>query len=127
MKTKNNLTKQESKITRKRIIVAATGVIIIGGMAGVIIKQQGNIKTLTEKVAKTESDVKILKEVMHGNVLNSMKETYKRKLRYAEGRLAAGLHDHVMSSEDAKMRKEEIEFFNKQIATIMAAESLLDP
>ena len=54
-----------------------------------------------------------------------MRETYKRKLRYAEGRLASILSNEIVSEKDINLRKEEIEFFSKQLEYIDAAEALL--
>ena len=119
MKTNRDLKKRGSKNKRIACICVTTGVIIIGAMSCVIAKQQHDIN-------KNKADIKLLKEVMQGNVIHSLREAYKRKLRYAEGRLASGIADKVMSTKDINLRREEIEFFSKQIENIDAAEALLD-
>lgn len=118
MKTNKNLKEKGSKNKRITCVCVTTGVVIIGVMSCVIVKQQYDIN-------KNKADIKLLKEVMHGNVIHSLRETYKRKLRYAEGRLSSGIADNVMSIKDMQLRKEEIEFFSKQLENLDAAEALL--
>ena len=119
MGNNRELKNRGSKNKRIAFACVATGVVVIGTMSCVIAKQQYDIN-------KNKADIKLLKEVMRGNVIHSLRETYKRKLRYAEGRLALGISDKVMSDKDIKLRREEIEFFSKQIENIDAAEALLD-
>ena len=133
MKTTVEPKKRDSK--RKNVIVVGTviGVIVISGMSYVILRQQGsirtlkmNVKNLTDMQNKTNADVKLLKEVLRGNVIHSLRESYKRKLRYHESRLVNGIADNVMTAKDIELRKEEIEFLSKQLENIDAAEALMD-
>ena len=60
-------------------------------------------------MTEQQGDIDLLKDVMDGTVLASLKETLTRKIRYAETKLANGLADGVMSQVDEMMRREEIE------------------
>lgn len=134
--------KQKIKDNKGKII---TGVIFIGG-AYIIIKQCGDIKQLkindslkNEQIAtliandttkqeiinKQQEDISILKSVMNGTILSNLRETAKRQLRYAEGRLKNGLKDNIISEVDQQLRREEIDFFSKQIEKIDKAESMI--
>lgn len=122
--------KQKVKDNKGKII---TGVLVIGGAAFIITKQNGVIKQLkisdaeqTEKIAKQAKDIAILKSVMNENVLSSLKASLTRKLRYAEGRLNnASLKGSGISEADELLRREEIEFFSKEIEKLIKAEELL--
>ena len=122
--------KQKLKDSKGKII---TGVLFIGGVVFVIVKQNGTIKQLkindakqAEEIAKQAKDIAILKSVMNENVLSSLKASLTRKLRYAEGRLNnALLNDNVISEADKLLREEEIEFFSKELEKITEAEKLL--
>lgn len=122
--------KQKVKDNKGKII---TSVLVIGGVAFVIVKQNGIIKQLkindakqAEDIAKQAKDIAILKSVMNENVLSSLKASLTRKLRYAEGRLNnALLNDNIISEADKLLREEEIEFFSKELEKITEAEKLL--
>ena len=122
--------KQKVKDNKGKII---TSVLVIGGVAFVIVKQNGIIKQLkindakqAEEIAKQAKDIAILKSVMNENVLSSLKASLTRKLRYAEGRLNnALLNDNIISEADKLLREEEIEFFSKELEKITEAEKLL--
>ena len=122
------------------------GIIFIGGVY-IIIKQCGDIKQLKindslkdeqiatliandaakqEIINKQQGDINILKSVMNGTVLSNLRESAKRQLRYAEGRLNNALkNDNVISEVDERLRREEIDFFSKQIEKIDKAESMI--
>lgn len=135
--------KQKVKDNKGKIIA---GIIFIGG-AYIIIKQCGDIKQLKindslkdeqiatliandaakqEIINKQQGDINILKSVMNGTVLSNLRESAKRQLRYAEGRLNNALkNDNVISEVDERLRREEIDFFSKQIEKIDKAESMI--
>ena len=115
--------KQKLKDNKGKII---TGVLFIGGVTFVIVKQNNTIKQLKISDAKQSEDIAVLKSVMNENVLSSLKASLTRKLRYAEGRLNnALLNDNVISEADKLLREEEIEFFSKELEKITKAEKLL--
>ena len=115
--------KQKLKDNKGKII---TGVLFIGGVTFVIVKQNNTIKQLKISDAKQSEDIAVLKSVMNENVLSSLKASLTRKLRYAEGRLNnALLNDNVISEADKLLREEEIEFFSKELEKITEAEKLL--
>lgn len=122
--------KQKIKDNKGKII---TGILFIGGVTFVIVRQNNELKRLlindakqTEELAKQAKDITILKSVMNENVLSSLKASLTRKLRYAEGRLNnALLNDNVISEADKLLREEEIEFFSKELEKITEAEKLL--
>ena len=135
--------KQKVKDNKGKIIA---GIIFIGG-AYIIIKQCGDIKQLKindslkdeqiatliandtakqEIINKQQRDINILKSVMNGTVLSNLKESAKRQLRYAEGRLNNALkNDNVISEVDKKLRRDEIKFFSEQIDKIEKAEIMI--
>lgn len=115
--------KQKVKDNKYKIIA---GTITIAGIVYVIVNQNGKIKQLQETNQEQQSDIDLLKHIMDGTVLASLKESLTRKLRYAEGRLANGLKDGVMTAEDEKLRREEIEYFSNELAKIFKAEEMLD-
>lgn len=142
--------KQKLKDNKYKIIM---GTITIAGVAYVIYKQNGKIsdmkiemKKLEEavidrdaiittnqgmilsqgiKISEQQKDIDILKHVMNGTVLNSLREATKRQLRYAEGRLANGLKSGTISATDEQLRRDEIEYFSKELEKIFEAEKLL--
>ena len=75
---------------------------------------------------KQQEDIDILKHVMDGTVLASLKNSIIRKLRYAEGRLDNGLASGVMSEADEKMRRDEIIYYSSELEKIFKAEQLLN-
>lgn len=135
--------KQKVKDNKGKIIA---GIIFIGGVY-IIVKQCGDIKQLKindslkdeqiatliandtakqEIINKQQGDINILKSVMNGTVLSNLRESAKRQLRYAEGRLNNALkNDNVISEVDERLRREEIDFFSKQIEKIDKAESMI--
>ena len=121
--------KQKVKDNKGKII---TGILFISGATFVIVRQNNELKRLlindakqTEELSKQAKDITILKSVMNENVLSSLKASLTRKLRYAEGKLNNGLIDGVMSKADEMLRREEIEFFSKELEKITEAEKLL--
>lgn len=115
--------KQKVKDNKYKIIA---GTITIAGVVYVVVSQNGKIKQLQTTNQEQQSDIDLLKHIMDGTVLASLKESLTRKLRYAEGRLANGLKDGVMTAEDEKLRREEIEYFSNELAKIFKAEEMLD-
>ena len=114
--------KQKVKDNKGKII---TSLLVIGGVTFVIVRQNGTIKQLKISDAKQSKDIAVLKSVMNENVLSSLKASLTRKLRYAEGKLNNGLIDGVMSKADEMLRREEIEFYSKELEKITEAEKLL--
>ena len=122
--------KQKVKDNKGKII---TSILVIGGATFVIVKQNNELKRLlindakqTEELTKQAKAITILKSVMNENVLSSLKASLTRKLRYAEGKLNNGLLDGVMSKADELLRREEIEFYSKELEKIADAEKLLE-
>ena len=122
--------KQKVKDNKGKIITSA---LVIGGVAFVIVKQNGTIKQLkindakqAEEIAKQAKDIAVLKSVMNENVLSSLKASLTRKLRYAEGKLNNALvKGSGITEVDKMLREEEIEFFSKELEKITEAEKLL--
>ena len=110
-----------------------TGIILVSGVAYVIVRQNGTIKELkldiskqSDVISNQQEDIDVLKSVMSKTVLSSLKDSVKRQLRYAEGKLNNALkNDNVISEADKKLREEEIEFFSQQLEKIFKAEELL--
>ena len=101
---------------RKILLGMTTGIIIIGGVTYIIVNQQLQIN-------KNSKDIQLLKDVINGNVINSLRQTYLRKLRYNEGKLKNSID--IMTEKDIQMRKETIEFLSKQLEKLDEAEKLL--
>ena len=122
--------KQKVKDNKGKII---TSLLVIGGVTFVIVKQNGTIKQLkindaiqTEEIAKQSKDIAVLKSVMNENVLSSLKASLTRKLRYAEGKLNNALvKGSGITKADEMLRREEIEFYSKELEKIAEAEKLL--
>ena len=122
--------KQKLKDNKGKIIA---GIIFVSGVTYVIVKQNGTIKELkldiskqSDVISNQQEDIDILKSVMSKTVLSSLKDSVKRQLRYAEGKLNNALkNDNVISEADKKLREEEIEFFSQQLEKIFKAEELL--
>ena len=117
--------KQKIKENKYKIIL---GTITIAGVVYIIVSQNNKIKIqdlkieqLEENDIKQQHHINVLKSVMSETVLCNLKESAKRQLRYAEGRLNNGLKDGVISKVDQELRREEIEFFSNQIETINEA------
>ena len=123
--SKFEVLKQKIKDNKYKIIL---GTITITGVVYVIVSQNNKIKIQDLKIEKLEADnveqqnsINILKSVMSETVLVNLKDSAKRQLRYAEGRLQNGLKDGVISKVDEQLRREEIEYFSGQIENINKA------
>ena len=121
--------KQKIKENKGKIIL---GCISVAGVIYVIVNQNGKIKmlsdenkTLSNDVETLNNDVRVLKGVITENVLANMKQSLKRQLRYAEGRLNNGIASKVISEADIKLRKEEIESIGKELLKIDDAYEVL--
>ena len=128
--------KQKIRENKGKIIL---GCISVAGVIYVIVKQNDKIKllesnvkllsdeneTLSNNVETLNNDVRVLKGVITENVLANMKQSLKRQLRYAEGRLNRGLSDKVISEADIKLREEEIESIGKELLKIDEAYEVL--
>ena len=117
--------KQKIKDNKYKIML---GTITIAGVVYVIVNQNNKIKIQDLKIEELEANdvehrnsINILKSVMSETVLVNLKDSAKRQLRYAEGRLQNGLKDGVISKVDEQLRREEIEFFSNQIENINKA------
>ena len=123
--------KQKVKDNKGKII---TSLLVIGGVAFIVVKQNGTIKQLkindakqAEEITKQTKDIAILKSVMNENVLSSLKASLTRKLRYAEGKLNNALvKGSGITEADKLLRMEEIEFYSKELEKIADAEKLLE-
>ena len=121
--------KQKIRENKGKIIL---GCISVAGVIYVIVNQNGKIKmlsdeneTLSNNVETLNNDVRVLKGVITENVLANMKQSLKRQLRYAEGRLNNGIASKVISEADIKLRKEEIESIGKELLKIDDAYEVL--
>lgn len=117
--------KQKIKDNKYKIML---GTITIAGVVYVIVSQNNKIKIQDLKIEELEANdvehrnsINVLKSVMSETVLVNLKDSAKRQLRYAEGRLQNGLKDGVISKVDEQLRREEIEFFSNQIENINKA------
>ena len=117
--------KQKIKENKCKIIL---GTITIAGVVYIIVSQNNKIKIQDLKIKHLEENdieqqncINVLKSVMSETVLCNLKDSAKRQLRYAEGRLNNGLKDGVISKVDRELRREEIEFFSNQIENINEA------
>ena len=117
--------KQKIKDNKYKIML---GTITIAGVVYVIVNQNNKIKIQDLKIEELEANdvehqnsINILKSVMSETVLVNLKDSAKRQLRYAEGRLQNGLKDGVISKVGEQLRREEIEFFSNQIENINKA------
>lgn len=116
--------KQKVKDNKYKIIV---GTITIAGVVYVIVNQNGKIKQLQVTNQEQQNDIDLLKHIMDGTVLASLKETLTRKLRYREGKLNNILNnDNVVSEADILKLREEIEYFSDELAKIFKAEEMLE-
>ena len=122
--------KQKIRENKGKIIL---GCISVAGVIYVIVNQNGKIKmlsdenkTLSNDVETLNNDVRVLKGVITENVLANMKQSLKRQLRYAEGRLNnASFKGRGISEADIKLRKEEIESIGKELLKIDEAYEVL--
>ena len=122
--------KQKIRENKGKIIL---GCISVAGVIYVIVNQNGKIKmlsdenkTLSNDVETLNNDVRVLKGVITENVLANMKQSLKRQLRYAEGRLNNLLNNgDIIVEADIKLRKEEIESIGKELLKIDEAREVL--
>ena len=121
--------KRKIKENKGKIIL---GCISVAGVIYVIVNQNGKIKMLSDKnktlsndVETLNNDVRVLKGVITENVLANMKQSLKRQLRYAEGRLNNGLERKNISEANIKLREEEIESIGKELLKIDEAYEVL--
>ena len=121
--------KQKIRENKGKIIL---GCISVAGVIYVIVNQNGKIKmlsdeneTLSNNVETLNNDVRVLKGVISENVLANMKQSLKRQLRYAEGKLNNSIARKVISEADIKLRKEEIESIGKELLKIDEAREVL--
>ena len=116
--------KRKVKDNKYKIIMST---ITIAGVVYIIVKQNGKIHHLELMNEEQQKDIDILKHVMDGTVLASLKESLTRKLRYREGKLNNALmkNSGISKADEIKLR-EEIEYFNKELEKIFEAERLLN-
>ena len=121
--------KQKIRENKGKIIL---GCISVAGVIYVIVNQNGKIKmlsdeneTLSNNVETLNNDVRVLKGVITENVLANMKQSLKRQLRYAEGKLNNSIARKVISEADIKLREEEIESIGKELLKIDEAREVL--
>lgn len=121
--------KQKIRENKGKIIL---GCVSVAGVIYVIVNQNGKIKmlsdenkTLSNNVETLDNDMRVLKGVISENVLANMKQSLKRQLRYAEGRLNNGIAKKVISEADIKLREEEIESIGKELLKIDEAYEVL--
>ena len=128
--------KQKIRENKGKIIL---GCISVAGVIYVIVKQNDKIKllesnvkllsdeneTLSNNVETLNNDVRVLKGVITENVLANMKQSLKRQLRYAEGKLNNSIARKVISEADIKLREEEIESIGKELLKIDEAREVL--
>lgn len=112
--------KRKLKENKGKILAGTMfGVTVIGGVV-YIITNNGRLK-------KAEDDIQLLKDVVSDDVLYTLKDSLKRRLRYAEGKLNNALmNDNVITDEDIKMRKEEIEAITNQLFKLDKAVDILN-
>lgn len=122
--------KQKVKANKYKIIA---GTITIAGVVYIIVKQNNKIKLQDIKINKLEltndeqqKDIDILKHVMNGTVLASLKESVTNKLRYREGKLNNAINKNSgMTKVDEMKLREEIAYFSGELEKIFEAEELL--
>lgn len=130
--------KQKIKDNKGKII---TGIIFVSGAAYIVVRQHGTIKDLSKnidnltidleqagiEITTNRENIDILKHVMNGTVLASLKESLTRKLRYREGKLNNALMKNSGISEiDMTKLREEIAYFSAELEKIFKAEELLN-
>ena len=114
--------KQKIRENKGKIIL---GCVSVAGVIYVIVKQNDKINLLENDVKTLNNDVRVLKGVITENVLANMKQSLKRQLRYAEGRLNNGIAKNTISEADIKLRKEEMESIGKELLKIDEAREVL--
>ena len=114
--------KQKIRENKGKIIL---GCVSVAGVICVIVKQNDKINLLENDVETLNNDMRVLKGVITENVLANMKQSLKRQLRYAEGRLNNGIATNTISEADIKLRKEEIESIGKELLKINEAREVL--
>ena len=114
--------KQKIRENKGKIIL---GCVSVAGVIYVIVKQNDKINLLENDVETLNNDIRVLKGVITENVLANMKQSLKRQLRYAEGRLNNGIAKNTISEADIKLRKEEIESIGNELLKIDEAREVL--
>ena len=115
--------KQKIRENKGKIIL---GCVSVAGVIYVIVKQNDKINLLENDVETLNNDMRVLKGVITENVLANMKQSLKRQLRYAEGRLNNLLNNgDIIVEADIKLRKEEIESIGKELLKIDEAREVL--
>ena len=134
--SKSKKLKQKIKDNKYKIL---TGIIFVSGVAYVIINQNNKLRLQEARInqqdleiqnlkdinATQQKDIGILKSVMSGTVLSNLRDSTKRQLRYAEGRLRNGLEDGTISPIDEQLRRDEIITFSKQLENIDMADKMI--
>ena len=111
--------KQKLKKNKVKIIVGTIFTItVIGGVKYIMI--------INNRLKKDEADIQLLKDVMSDDIIYTLKESLKRRLRYAETKLNNALmNDNVMTEGDIEIRKEEIASISEQLLKVDDAEKRL--
>ena len=110
-KFKRKVQENKAKIITGSIFI----VTVIGGVVYVSITN--------DRIKRNEEDIQLLKDVMSDDIIYTLKESLKRRLRYAETKLNnALLNDNVITEGDIKVRKEEIAAINEQLLKLNKAE-----
>ena len=130
--------KEKVKENKGKIIASS---VFIAGVAGAMVWQGYKIKNLrsvvTEQdtkiikletiVSEQQDDINLLRYVMDGTVLASLKTSLTRQLRYREGKLNNAITKNSgMSQADEMKLREEIEYFSGELLKILDAEKLLN-
>ena len=130
--------KEKVKENKGKIIASS---VFIAGVAGAMVWQGYKIKNLrsvvTEQdtkiikletiVSEQQDDINLLRHVMDGTVLASLKTSLTRQLRYREGKLNNAITKNSgMSQADETKLREEIEYFSGELLKILDAEKLLN-
>ena len=130
--------KQKVKENKGKVIagsVAITGVVgvvvwqgcKIKDLRAVVTEQGGEIIKLQTIAAEQQEDIDLLRHVMDGTVLASLKNSLTRQLRYREGKLNNALTKNSgMSLADEMKLREEIVFFGDELLKVLDAEKLLN-
>ena len=130
--------KQKVKENKGKVIA---GSVAIAGVVGVVVwrgckikdlravvtEQGGEIIKLQTIAAEQQEDIDLLRHVMDGTVLASLKNSLTRQLRYREGKLNNALTKNSgMSLADEMKLREEIVFFGDELLKVLDAEKLLN-
>ena len=106
------------------LVVAVAGSYIVYSKNTKILELSKRCNILEERVDQDEADIKLLGDVMTRDVIGTVKESLKRRLRYHEGRLNNSLIKcSNITEEDVKMHQEEIAAITQQLKKVDIAES----